>query len=118
VESKRAPRLIESLNRWKTERFTKILKAELENLPRGDLNLDEHATPGSFVGAGKIQISVLGSQENDSEIVVNIGVFFTEVTPSYCCGDEEPMTHDAYIELRIAIDKSNAALRVMPFPAS
>ncbi len=101
--------LANSLRAWETDAFASTLKADILGLGAGVLPLHE-AAAGGCVDEGDIEITVLGTTDNATEIHVNVGVFFAEIIGGCSCGDE-PSTSNAYCELRVSIDKVNGLAR-------
>lgn len=101
-------KLIKSLNYWGTDNFSSILKMELLELGVNSLPLDKAATAGKFINNSDIGIIILSISKNEENIKAIIGIMFTETQWAYCCGEEEPMTSNAYCELEITINKLTA----------
>jgi len=101
-------KLIKSLNYWGTDNFSNVLKMELLELDVNNLPLDKATTAGKFIKDSEIGITVLAISENEENIKAKIGVMFTETQWAYCCGEEEPMTSNAYCEVKITINKLTA----------
>ena len=102
-------RLDNSLRAWETDAFAGTLKADILGLGAGVLPLHE-AAAGGCVDEGDIEITVLDSTDDATEIHVNVGVFFAEIIAGCSCGDE-PSTSNAYCELRVSIDKATGLAR-------
>ena len=101
------PILERSLAAWQTEAFKSTLKAELESLDPAELPLEKGVSQGGFVDGDNMQITVYGVSEDIATIKAKIGVFFTEIVINCGCGDD-PMPINAYCEMVVTIDKSNA----------
>ena len=92
---------------WNTDAFSRTLKQELENLGSGVLPVEQATSQGGYVDDSDITATVLGVAEEDAAIVARVGIFFTEIVINCGCGDD-PMPVNAYCEMRIAIDKTDA----------
>ena len=103
------PRLDNSLRAWGMDSFAGILKTDILGLADGVLPLHE-AAAGGCIDATDIEITVLDSTDNATEIHVNVGVFFAEIIAGCSCGDE-PSASNAYCELRVSIDKATGLAR-------
>lgn len=101
-------RLDAALDAWRTPRFAQILRDAIIALPKGSLPLEQGVSQGGFVDDSDLAISVFGGGEQPDAIHINIGAHFTEIVASCGCGDE-PMSVNAYCEMRVFIDKVSAA---------
>lgn len=100
-------RLINSLKNWGSEHFKRALKQELEALPDGVLPLDQATCQGGKADASNIAALVNSATENDTKILVKVGIFFNEIIAGCNCGDD-PKADNTYCELLISIDKTTA----------
>lgn len=65
-------------------------------------------SPGTFAADDHIETTIFHFTENQVNIHAKVGVFFSEVMPSYCCGEEEPMVFNAYREVMVILNKLTA----------
>ncbi|KRT60240.1 glucosamine--fructose-6-phosphate aminotransferase [endosymbiont of Ridgeia piscesae] len=96
-----------ALQAWGSERFSQILKSELESLSSGSLPLEKGISQGGLVDDSNISVTVLNFSEVEDAIRVMLGVFFTEIVGGCSCGDD-PLEANGYCELRLEINKSTA----------
>lgn len=100
-------RLVNSLKKWASEDFKKVLKQELEALADGVLPLDQATCQGGKADGSDISALINSATENDSKIHINVGIFFDEIIAGCNCGDD-PMAENTYCELLVSIDKASA----------
>jgi hypothetical protein len=100
-------KLIQTLNNWDTDSFSQTLKDEIKTIKADDLPLLKSTTQGGIVNTEKSGITILRKTETLNNIIVYIGMFFTEIVPSCSCGDD-PMEANNYCEIEIKINKLNA----------
>jgi len=99
--------LSKSLAAWNLPAFKSIIKQELLSLKSGTLPLEKGTSQGGYVDESNLGATILGTTETPQTITVTAGLFFTEIVICCGCGDD-PMPTNAYCELEIVIDKSNA----------
>jgi len=97
----------QALTDWQSPLFEKSLKHEISNINPDYLPLQNATTQGGLVDATNISITILRHHEKNNSLIINIGLFFTEIVPSCNC-DEEPLEANTYCEIKITINKSNA----------
>jgi len=99
--------LSHSLKHWKTEQFTQTFKNEMTTVKSDNLPIHKATTQGGIVSDSNISLTILSMDENATEIIIKVGLFFTEIVPSCSCGDD-PMEINNYCEMTVTIDKANA----------
>ena len=104
-------RLIRTLNDWQSGAFTATLKGEIENLPPGSLPLEQGTSRGGHVDDSDITATVLNITDKVHVVQASVGIFFTEIVGGCSCGDD-PMSENAYCELRLTIDKHTAEAKI------
>ncbi len=90
--------------------FNAVLKNEVQNLPPALLPLQEGMTRSSYTTGKNFQVMVLNVVQEDVEIRVKAGVFYTGVIAGCNCADD-PSTVDEqpeYCELLFTIDIETA----------
>jgi hypothetical protein len=105
------PRFPAALTAWGSDAFGRVLKEEVESLSPGTLPLHLGVLQGGFVDDSDIAATVLTSREDEGSILVDVGIFFTEIVGGCSCGDE-PEAINSYCRLRIRIDKSSAEAHI------
>ena len=104
--------LNQSLTAWNTSDFGSVLKKELEACNLDQLPLEKGTSQGGYAGTDSIAVTVNHFSDTDPALMGSVGIFFTEIVINCGCGDE-PMSINAYCELRVSIDKSTAAARIV-----
>lgn len=100
------PKLEKSLRCWGKAVFSQTLKNEIASTRC--LPLDKMVTPGTFADGDNVETTIFHIVDNQINIHAKVGVFFSEVMPSYCCGEEEPMISNAYREVMVILNKFTA----------
>ena len=106
--------LTQSLRQWGQPDFERTLKQELQKLDINQLPLHLAVTEGGLVDESPIEATIIRSEDDESQINIKAGIFFTEMVPSCSCGDE-PQAKPVYCELIIKIDKHSAETEFMLF---
>lgn len=100
-------KLIHALSDWKTDAFASTLRAEIMNLETGILPLEKGVFQGGYIDDSNIEVTVLGAADDEKHVHAHVGIFFTEIVACCGCGDE-PMAQNAYCEVEVSINKTNA----------
>jgi hypothetical protein len=100
-------KLNKALTHWGHEDFKKILKQELENLPKDTLPLNEATCQGGQANDSNISALINKAEQTDTHIHIHVGIFFNEIIAGCNCGDD-PMQENTYCELRVSINKKSA----------
>jgi len=100
-------KLKQSLNNWGIESFSKTLKHELENLDSGKLPLHLATTQGGQVDDTNISALINQYTENETSLLINVGIFFNEITAGCNCNDA-PVSDNTYCNCLVSIDKTTA----------
>lgn len=100
-----------AIQAWNTDAFSKSLKQDIEALEKGVLPLEKGTTQGGLVDDSNITATIMSFSENENSILVKAGVFFTEVIGGCSCGDD-PITENAYCEIKLNIDKTTAEAEI------
>lgn len=103
-------KLQQALDDWSNNSFEQSLKNELLALEPGILPLQQGATQGGYVDDSDLQFTLLGKSESPQQIIVKIGLFFSEIIAGCSCGDD-PVSEYAYCEISIHIDRRSAEAR-------
>ena len=104
--------LNQSLTAWNTSDVGSVLKKELEACNLDQLPLEKGASKGGYVGNDSIAVTVNHFSKTNPALMGSVGIFFTEIEINCGCGDE-PMSINAYCELRVSIDKTTAAAHIV-----
>ena len=107
------PKFSKALHAWASPLFNKILKQEIIDLDAGILPLAQATTQAGFVDETDIDCTIIKSSENKQSIMIHVAVFFSETVINCGCGDE-PMTINAYAEIRLILDKQTATVTFEP----
>ena len=100
-------KLIKALNSWGTDEFSRTLKQEIETLESGILPLELAICQGGQVDDSDISALINRITENETTILVKVGIFFHEIIAGCNCGDD-PMAENTYCEILVSIDKITA----------
>ena len=73
-------------------------------LPANALPLQQGLSQGDIASEKPEKVSVINSDETDTQIIVKLGVYFTEIISGCSCGDDPGMLN-GYCEMQVAIDK-------------
>jgi hypothetical protein len=101
------PCLPASLQAWNSPAFSETLKQELAGLGSGLAPLLQVCSRGGVPDVREIQAMVLHATDSPGCIQAKVGIFFNEIMAGCSCGDE-PMSLQAYCEVRVSIDKGTA----------
>ena len=104
--------LHKSLQSWNTEQFKRILTQELQALESTALPLHLATTQGGYVNKDNLGITLLSATEDQFELKIKAGLFFTEIIGGCNCHDD-PIEANAYCQLEISINKGNASTRII-----
>jgi hypothetical protein len=111
VTERVALRLPQSLAAWPSERFSGVLKQELEALGSHALPLQAGLTSSSYVAGDRCEIMTISAREEPGRLCVKVGVFYAGITAGCnCAGDPsavEPQSE--YCEVELTIDRETAA---------
>jgi len=101
------------LRTWGTASFNNDLTNEIMLLKVGALPLQQCLVQGDMASEHASKITVLSSKENETELVVNLAVYFTEIISGCSCGDD-PAILNGYCEMQLNINKvsGDAGFRV------
>jgi len=96
-----------TLKSWGTENFNAALIGEIMSLKPGVIPLQQALTQGDTAAELPDKVSVISSSETDTDIVVMLAIFFTEIISGCSCGDE-PENLNGYCEMQLLVKKSSA----------
>jgi len=100
-------KLTNSLKNRGSENFKKVLKQEIEALGNDDLPLNQATCQGGLADDSNISALINSVTENETQLLIKVGVFFNEIVAGCNCGDD-PSSENTYCELLVSIDKSTA----------
>jgi len=100
-------KLTDSLKNWGSENFKKVLKQEIEALGNDVLPLNQATCQGGLADDSNISALINSVTENETQLLIKVGVFFNEIVAGCNCGDD-PASENTYCELLVSIDKSTA----------
>ena len=101
------------LTSWGTDSFVTELIGHIMALPANTLPLQKGLSQGDMASEYPEKISLINSNETTAQIILKLGVFFTEIISGCSCGDD-PATINGYCEMQLMIDKlsGNAEFKV------
>jgi len=98
--------LISALNSWGESSFNTKLIGEIMALPENTLPLQQALSQGDIASERPDKISVMSSKATTTEIIIKLGVFFTEIISGCSCGDD-PGSLSGYCEMQLTIERQN-----------
>jgi len=98
------------LSSWGADDFSVLLTNSIGALPDNSLPLQQGISQGDMASERPEKITIMNSDENDVQIIVKLGVFFTEIISGCSCGDE-PESLNGYCEMELTIDKQSGDAR-------
>jgi hypothetical protein len=103
-----------ALQAYGTEAFNAVLKAEIEQLDRQLLPLQQGLTQSSHAVGDRLSALVLGAIEEPGWLHVRVGLFYHGIIAGCSCADDPtPLDEiNEYCEVRFDIDTSSALARV------
>jgi len=104
-------KLNDTLSAWQTDTFTTALKNELGSVSPTLLPLQAGLQQGSHVAEDEgFKVMVINTQDNDEQIQVKIGIFYSSIIAGCACADDPtpPDICNEYCELQLAINKTTA----------
>ena len=93
---------------WGTERFSAVLKREVEQLPATALPLQAGLVASSYVlDTNGITAMVIKAVEHDGKLRAKVGVFYSGILGGCACADDPtPVNENAeYCVLAVEIDR-------------
>jgi len=102
--------LPKSLNAWRSDAFNQILKKEICALSSNLLPLQEGLQHSSYAIADNLSLMVLSTTENDNNVQIKIGLFYSGVITGCNCADDPTPVDEIteYCDALIIIDKHMA----------
>lgn len=99
--------LPESCSAWGTPQFEAVLKRELEELPVGQLPLQQGLAVGSYVLDEKRGVLILSVVDGGDLIRARVGVLYSGVIAGCSCADDPTPVEatNEYCELWLTLDK-------------
>jgi hypothetical protein len=105
-----------SLQAWNTGAFNDVLKKEINSLNAEDLPLQQGLSSSSYAKADKLSATILNIDNDDSNIFVKAGLFYTGVIAGCNCADDPTPSdeNNEYCEVLFIINKKTAETTVSP----
>ncbi|MEJ2478570.1 MAG: hypothetical protein P8Y78_00075 [Acidihalobacter sp.] len=103
--------LSETLHAWQTEDFAPTLRREVRQLGAAQLPLQAGLRNSGYALDEVRDVTLLGVEETPEHIRVRLGIFYAGIIAGCSCADDPTPVEaqDEYCEIRLNIDKSNAA---------
>ncbi len=95
-----------SIADWGSDRFATTFKHEVERLKNGDLPLTQGASISGYVDDEHLSVIMKHYSETDDELIVEFGIFFSEIIAGCSCGDDAPK-ENSYCDMRAVINKES-----------
>lgn len=100
--------LKKSLSAWKSNTFKEIFVTETLELSLDTIPLYLATEQGGIIKPESISLSILSTSEDDNNIKIKAGFFFTEIIGGCNC-DDDPSEANVYCVFLISIKKTNAS---------
>lgn len=82
------PKLTQSLAAWNTSAFSATLQQELEQLDPHLLPLQQGLKMSSYLLDRPIQVMIISSEQQQSQIVAKVGIFYKGMLAGCNCSDD------------------------------
>ena len=89
---------------WDTDTCNATLVSSIMALGPCAMPLQQGLSQGDMASERPEKVTVMSSHETESEIIIKLGVFFTEIISGCSCGDD-PVSLNGYCEMQLTIDK-------------
>lgn len=93
-----------ALNSWGTDLFSSTLIKEIMSLKTGVLPLQQGLSQGDMASEQPTKVTLISSDETETEVIAKLAVFFTEIISGCSCGDD-PAVINGYCEMRLTMNK-------------
>ena len=103
-----------SLQAWNTPAFNDVLLKEICSLDAATLPLQQGLSSSSYATADKLSAMILNIDNDDCEIIVKAGLFYTGVIAGCSCADDPTPVEEnnEYCEVLFRINKRTAETNV------
>jgi len=100
-----------SLSRWNSPDFEKVLKTDIESLTGKELPLQAGLQNSSYALDSNIKSTILRYEEKHQAINIVAGIFYSGIIAGCSCTDDPSPTDEIteYCEISIKLDKQTAA---------
>lgn len=107
-------KLTKSLAAFGNSDFKKILKAEIQQLDKNLLPLQEGLSQTSYVGDSGIEAVILNVSETKEAISVKTSIFYSGIIAGSCCSDDPTPVDEQpeQCDMLFVINKNNAETTV------
>lgn len=109
--------LPQSAKAWGTEAFADTFKAEVEQLPRDILPLQQGLSLSSYVSDEPFRVMVIHTQDEQGQLRIKAGVFYSGIIAGCSCSDDPTPTdvQAEYCDLEfvIRIDSGEASITLL-----
>jgi len=103
--------LSNSLSAWQQPQFRSVLTQELLQLDNETFPLYKATNFGGFIKPEQLDLVILSTTENNDDLLIKTGIFFTELIGGCNCHDD-PTEENIYCEALITINKTNAQSQI------
>ena len=106
--------LSHALHNFSTTNFNSALKAEIENIDKNLLPLQQGLSLSSYLGPSQFKAIILSISEEDNDIHAKVGIFYTGIIAGCSCSDDPTPVDEQneYCELQFIISKKDAKTKV------
>ncbi len=106
--------LPKTLAAWKSDNFNTVLKKEITNLDSDVLPLQQGLRLSSYALGDKLSLTILSVCEEDDNILVKAGLFYTGIIAGCNCADDPTPVeeYNEYCDALFQINKLTAATTV------
>lgn len=106
--------LPETLSAWQSDDFNVTLKKEITNLDSELLPLQQGLRLSSYALGDKLSLTILSVLEEENNILVKAGLFYTGIIAGCNCADDPTPVdkYNEYCNVLFRVDKTTAATTV------
>lgn len=103
-----------SLLAWNSESFKAVIKQELCSIDANLLPLQEGLRYSSMANTDSLSISILNAEDDEQQILVKAGLFYTGIIAGCNCADDPTPVdeNNEYCEVLFGINKQTAETTV------
>lgn len=103
-----------SLLAWNSDTFKAVIKQELCSIDAGLLPLQEGLRYSSMANTDSLSVSVLTAEDNEQQILVKAGLFYTGIIAGCNCADDPTPVdeNNEYCEVLFVINKHTSETTV------
>ena len=103
------------LNKWGSEEFDNLLRADIDQMSVDQLPLQQALTSSSYALDSNIKSIVINKSDNSDAVRIKAGVYYTGIIAGCNCADDPSPADEIpeYCVVRIDIDKKTAEAKIV-----